>query len=239
MQTTVNANVIPRVALRIPLRHVELRGEASLREGRRGLVVLACGDGEHLYDRMNRDVARHLFDAGFATLVVELLTPNESAEDAETSALRFHQSLLASRIVEVVRWARRTPIFTGLRIGFVASGLCAGSVLAAAAVSTHIRAVVCCGPRLDLVLPRLERLRADVLLIAGERDTAHLGAVVRMRHALPATSQVTMLPGAGHVLDDAATLLRVAGEAEEWFSQSLEQVAFDSEREEGALVGIA
>jgi len=239
MQTATSDTSIPRLAMRIPLRQVNLQGEASLREGHRGLVILVCGDGDHLYDRMHRDVARRLFADGFATLAVELLTPNEAAKDAETSALRFHQSLLASRIVELAEWARRTPIFNGLRIGFLASGLCAGAVLAAATASTNIRAIVCCGPRGDVLLPRLERVRCDVLLLSGARDTAHLGLVERMRRALPPTARLERVPDAGHVLDDPWIVDRVAVEAEVWFGHSLERWGLESERTDDVLVASA
>jgi len=221
MRTILSPTVIARRALRIPLEDLELRGELALGENRRGLVILPNGDGDQLTDRMNREIARRLFDAGFATLIVHLLTPNEAAEDAATSEWRFHQNLLSSRIVKLAQWARRAPMFCGFRIGFFASGLCAGAVLAAATVSPHVRAVVCCGQRADLALSRLNRLRADVLVLAGPQDTAHPSATTRMRHQLPASAQVETLPNAGHLLADPAAVDRAVLEAEWWFGRSL------------------
>ena len=221
MQTVSNPTVITRRALRIPLEDLELRGELALGENRRGLVILPNGDGDHRYHRMNREIARRLFDAGFATLIVHLLTPNEAVEDAETSELRFHQNLLSSRIVKLAQWARRAPVFCGFRIGFFASGLCASAALAAATVSPHVRAVVCCGPRADLALSRLNRLRADVLVLARQQATAHLSAISRMRSQLPASAQVETLPNGAHLLDDPTAVDRVVLEAEWWFGRSL------------------
>lgn|SRR5689334_714502 len=239
MQTISSPTVITRRALRIPLEGLELRGDVALGENRRGLIILPNGDGDHLYDRMNRDIARRLFDAGFATLIVDLLIPNEAAEDAETSALRFHQSLLASRIVKLTQWARRAPIFCGLRIGFFASGLCAGPVLAAATVSPRIRAAVCCGPRADVALSRLNTLSADVLVLAGKQDTPNLSDISRMRYQLPATVLLETLPNAGHLLDAPEAVDRVAVEAAWWFGRSLDSRRAEARRHADLLIETA
>lgn len=222
MTTTALFEPTASMSLQIPIGTLQLRGQLMLGDSARGLVIVANGDGDHVYDETNAFVAQRLCDAGFATLLVDLLTPNEAAEDAETSALRFHQGLLASRLVRVAQWVRSSPVFSGLEVGLFASGLCAGAALAAASVSTAIRAVVCRGARVDVVVPQLHRVGAEVLLLVGERDTAHLSASRGAYWLLPETAQLEVLPNAGHLLDEPEVLAEVAREAEQWFVRTLD-----------------
>ena len=210
------------MAVQIPVGAVHLRGRLMLGQAARGLIIVANGDGDHVYDETNAYVARRLCAAGFATLVVDLLKPNEAIEDAETSALRFHQGLLASRLVKVTQWVRAGVVFSGLEIGLFASGLCAGAALATASVSSAVRAVVCRGARVDVVVPQLHRVRSEVLLLVGERDTAHLNASRGAYWLLPESARLEVLPNAGHLLDEPNALEEVARQAERWFGRTLD-----------------
>ena len=215
-------DVTATMAVQIPAGAAYLRGRLMLGPAARGLVIIANGDGDHLYDETNAYVARRLCAAGFATLVIDLLTPDEAVEDAETSALRFHQSLLASRLMKVTQWVRAGVIFSGLEVGLFASGLCAGAALATASVTSSVRAVVCRGARVDVVVPQLHRVRAEVLLLVGERDTAHLSASRGAYWLLPESAQLEVLPNAGHLLDEPEILEEVAHQAERWFGRTLD-----------------
>lgn len=225
------------MAVQIPVGSIQLNGQLMLGKAARGLVIVANGDGDHLYDQTNAYIARRLCDAGFATLVVDLLTPNEAVEDAETSALRFHQGLLASRLVKVTQWVRAGVAFSGLEIGLFASGLCAGAALATASVCSGVRAVVCRGARVDVVVPQLHRVRSEVLLLVGERDTAHLSASRGAYWLLPESARLEVLPNAGHLLDEPETLNEVARQAERWFGRTLDahEPIFPAKR---ALAGV-
>ena len=218
-------DVAATMAVQIPVGSLYLRGRLMLGQGARGLVIIANGDGDHLYDETNAYVAQRLCAAGFATLVVDLLTPNEAVEDAETSALRFHQGLLASRLVKATQWVRAGMVFRGLEIGLFASGLCAGVALATASVSSTVRAVVCRGARVDVVVPQLHRVRSEVLLLVGERDSAHLSASRGAYWLLPESAHLEVLPDAGHLLDEPETLEEVARQAERWFARTLDAEA--------------
>ncbi|HKW12361.1 MAG TPA: dienelactone hydrolase family protein [Gemmatimonadaceae bacterium] len=222
----------------IPIDAAYLHGRLSLSEHARGLVIIANGDGDRVYDATNTFIARRLADAGFGTLVVDLLTPNEAAEDAESSALRFHQSLLATRLIKVTQWVRARLVFRGLEIGYFASGLCAGAALASASVSANIRSVVCRGARVDLVVPRLRGVRASVLLLVGDRDSAHINASRGAFWLLPETARLEVLPNAGHLLDEPATLERVARSAAEWFGDTLDVQLATVDSIDGMLAGV-
>ena len=222
MATTSLAELSTGMAMQIPTGATPLRGRLALPKSARGLVIIPNGDGDHLYDDTNAYVAQHLFKSGFATLVVDLLTPNELVEDAESSELRFHQSLLASRLVRVTKWMQSPLIPADLEIGFFASGLCAGAALAAASVCPTVRAVVCRSARVDRVVSQLHRVQTEVLLLVGELDTAHLSANRGAFWLLPESAQLEVLPNAGHLLDEPDVLDHVAAEAERWFGRTLQ-----------------
>ncbi|HZI40306.1 MAG TPA: dienelactone hydrolase family protein [Gemmatimonadaceae bacterium] len=222
MSARRNANQSEGLVMQIPVGSIYLRGRLLLADHPRGLVIVANGDGDHLYDQTNAYVARQLAEAGFATLAIDLLTPTEAIEDAETSALRFHQSLLASRLVRVTHWVRSRPVFSGLEVGYFASGLCAGAAIAAASVASTVGAVVCRGARVDLVVPQIQNVRAPVLLLVGERDTAHIAASRGAYWLLPESARLEVIPNGGHLLDDLLALGRVVDEAKRWFGDAFE-----------------
>lgn len=221
MSTTSLLELDAGIEVRIPVGPAPLHARLNLVENARGLVIIANGDGDHLYDDANAYVARHLAESGFATLVVDLLTPNELVEDAETSELRFNQSLLAARLVRVTKWLRPPLVPRDLEIGLFAGGLCAGAALAAASVLSTVRSVVCRGARVDFVISQLHRVRAEVLLLVGERDTAHLSASRGAFWLLPESARLEVVPNAGHLLDEPDALERVVEDAERWFARTL------------------
>ena len=190
----------------------------------RGLVILPNGDGDGIYRRSNVVIAHGLNDAGFATLAVELLTPAEREEDAETSMLRFDMSLLATRIVHVTRWARARAPLGDLEIGVLAGGLCAGAALAAAAVSPIVRAVVCHGARFERAATLFARIRAAVLLIVGEHDITHRAENERALASLPNATRLVVVEQAGHLIDEPSELSCLTRHVTEWLSRTLARV---------------
>jgi dienelactone hydrolase len=123
MASIRETSVVSSQVIEVPIAGARLTGQLTLPISARALVIVASADGERLYTRGNELVAARLVDAGFATLVVELLTPEEMAEDAETSELRFNQTLVAARLVRVIAWAREQLMFVGLEIGCIGGRL--------------------------------------------------------------------------------------------------------------------
>ena len=140
--------------------------------------------------------------------------------------------------MRVVRWVRARLTFSDLEIGVFASGLCAGAALAAASVSSDIKAVVCRGARVDVVVPQLHNVRGEVLLLVGERDTAHVDASRGAYWLLPESAELSVVPNAGHLLDEPDALDLVAREAEGWFIRTLDGDA-DLSREGFAWEGVS
>ncbi len=88
--------------VRIPADGVRLTGDLATPGAALGTVVFAHGSGSSRLSPRNRHVAEVLQSAGLATLLVDLLTPDEEAEDAITRRLRFDIPLLVGWLVDVV-----------------------------------------------------------------------------------------------------------------------------------------
>src|ERR1700682_2683652 len=64
-------------AVTIPARGVQLAGDLTVPEGAQGIVLFAHGSGSSRQSPRNQFVARQLAGAGLATLLFDLLTPEE------------------------------------------------------------------------------------------------------------------------------------------------------------------
>src|SRR5688500_10841891 len=98
------ANPVTTEAVRVTLGPAAIDGDLNVPERAAGLVVFAHGSGSSRFSRRNRAVAKVLEHAGFGTLLLDLLTPDEEAEDALTTEFRFNIALLAERVVAAVDW---------------------------------------------------------------------------------------------------------------------------------------
>src|SRR5919205_65415 len=110
-----------------------LEGNLGLPEGARGIVLFAHGSGSSRHSPRNRYVAQTLRDAGLATLLIDLLTPEEEAVDMRTAHLRFDIGLLAERLVGATDWLTQNPDTQALRVGYFGASTGGGAALVAAA----------------------------------------------------------------------------------------------------------
>jgi putative phosphoribosyl transferase len=206
----------------IPAGAAILDGNLSLPEGGAGIVLFAHGSGSSRHSPRNRYVASILNQAGLATLLIDLLTPQEEAIDALTSRLRFNIGLLAERLIAVTAWLTREPLTEHLPIGyFGASTGAAAALLAAAERSQVIRAVVSRGGRPDLAVPALTRVQAPTLLIVGGNDFQVIELNRLALEQLCCEKQLVIVPGATHLFEEPGTLDEVARLARDWFERHL------------------
>lgn len=179
-----------------------------------GLVIFAHGSGSGRLSPRNNHVASRLREAGLATLLLDLLTPEEEDDRANV----FDIPLLASRLVVATDWAAEQPGVGALPIGYFGASTGAGAALLAAASETsRVRAVVSRGGRPDLAGEALGRVRAPTLLIVGSLD----GPVITINRdaaaMLKAKTEVVIVPGAGHLFEEPGTLDEVVRLAADWF----------------------
>jgi len=194
---------------------VRLGGHLTVPEEAVGVVVFAHGSGSSRHSSRNRYVAAVLNQAGLATLLFDLLSPEEELDRANV----FDIELLAPRLAEVTGWLRTQPETQGLRVGyFGASTGAAAALRAAAEPHAQIAAVVSRGGRPDLAGPALAAVAAPTLLIVGSQDHAVLDLNRRAQAQLRCANRLAIVPGATHLFEEPGTLQVAAELARDWFT---------------------
>lgn len=206
----------------IPLDDRILAGTLAVPPGPRGLVVFAHGSGSSRFSPRNRFVAGELRRDRLATLLMDLLTPEEEQVDLVTGRLRFDVGLLAERLVAAIDWAGTQPETAGLPVGcFGASTGAAAALVAAARRPDRVRAVVSRGGRPDLAASDLPAVRAPTLLIVGGADLPVIPLNERALPLLGGEGRLEVVPGAGHLFEEPGALEQVAELARAWFLEHL------------------
>jgi putative phosphoribosyl transferase len=210
------------VTLQIPAGEVTLTGDLEIPEKAQGLVLFAHGSGSSRRSPRNQAVAEVLRDAGVGTLLFDLLTPGEEAEDAYSGHLRFDIGLLSRRLAIVTEEIADDPHSKNLRFGyFGASTGGAAALRAAAALGSTIGAVVSRGGRPDLAGEALAHVKAPTLLIVGERDEDVLRLNEQAYEKLQCEKSLAVVPHATHLFQEPGALEEVARLAADWFRKHL------------------
>src|SRR6266516_2442742 len=144
-----------------------LSGNLTVPEKAVALVLVVHGSGSSRHSPRNQFVARTLNNAGLATLLFDLLTPNEERIDSYTAEFRFNIELLAARLSYATKWTREQANTRELDIAYFGSSTGAAAALVAAAEFPNVAAVVSRGGRPDLAGDALSKVRAPTLLIVG------------------------------------------------------------------------
>jgi putative phosphoribosyl transferase len=210
--------------VRVTAGSVTLEGNLTLPEEARGIVLFAHGSGSSRLSPRNRYVARILNEAKLATLLVDLLTPEEEAIDVRTAHLRFDIGLLAERLVGAADWLVQHPDTNQLRIGYFGASTGAAAALMAAVVRPDVvGAVVSRGGRPDLAGRALAQVRAPTLLIVGGHDVEVLDLNRAALAQLRAEKDLVIVPGATHLFEEPGALDQVARLARDWFERHLKR----------------
>jgi putative phosphoribosyl transferase len=218
---TPNATVEQR-PLRIPAGHAVIDADLALPQAATGLVLFAHGSGSSRFSPRNRHVAQQFNAAGLATVLADLLTPEEERVDERTRALRFDIGLLAGRLVAATDWLHARTLTASLHVGLFGASTGAGAALQAAAERPDaIRAVVSRGGRPDLAGEALSRVRAPTLLIVGGRDEPVIGLNEQALAQLGCDKRLEIVPGATHLFEEPGTLDAVAALARDWLLRHL------------------
>lgn len=183
-----------------------------------GLVIFAHGSGSGRLSPRNNHVAAALRQGGLATLLLDLLTPEEELDRRNV----FDIDLLASRLALARDWASANPATSGLSVGYFGASTGAGAALKAASFAkSNIGAVVSRGGRPDLAGDALELVRAPTLLIVGSLDVPVIELNEQALAQLRCEKKLTIVRGASHLFEEPGTLDEVVGHARDWFLQHL------------------
>ena len=205
---------VPAREVRIP--EPNIVGDLGFPAQAVGLVVFAHGSGSSRFSSRNRRVAEALQRRGMATLLLDLLRPDEEGDRAKV----FDIALLSERLVAATGWASDQPDLAALPVGYFGASTGAGAALMAAAeLSDHIAAIVSRGGRPDLAGARLGDVSAPTLLIVGGRDEAVLELNQGALRRLTGTAELQILPGATHLFEEPGALEEVGRLAGDWFER--------------------
>jgi putative phosphoribosyl transferase len=182
-----------------------------------GIVVFAHGSGSSRLSPRNAYVADALRQAGFATLLFDLLS-NEEAEDRTNV---FDIALLARRLDQAATWVRDMASGRHLPLGFFGASTGAAAALAAAAGRDDVSAIVSRGGRPDLAGEALPKVAAATLLIVGGNDRRVLSLNKTAYRLLRCPRQLEVVPDATHLFEEPGTLEAVVALAQAWFERYL------------------
>ena len=216
MKDATGWTAMNETAVRLTRGALSLEGVLGLPAQALGMVVFAHGSGSGRFSPRNNFVARILQQGKVATLLIDLLTPDE----AEDRRKVFDIDLLAERVLLAKAWLEQDARTKSLGIDYFGASTGAGATLQAAARDpSSIRAIVSRGGRPDLAEPFLPLVTTPTLLIVGGDDEP----VIEMNRAayrlLACPKRLVIVPGASHLFEEPGTLEQVAEHALIWFQQ--------------------
>jgi putative phosphoribosyl transferase len=198
---------ILRQAVRVPAGAAQLDGDLAIPERARGIVVFAHGSGSSRHSPRNQQVASALQRAGYATLLMDLLTAEEEEIDQRTRELRFDIPALAARLTHAADWLGEQRDTEALPLAiFGASTGAAAALVTAAGRPDRVRLVISRGGRPDLAGDALGRVAAPTLLIVGGADREVLGLNREAAAQMSAHVDLRIVPDATHLFEEPGAL---------------------------------
>ncbi len=200
----------------IPLDDVTLRGDLFIPDPVIGLVIFSHGSGSSRMSTRNKSVAQVLQREGLATMLFDLLTPEEDLLYEN----RFDIQLLTSRLISVTHWLEQNVRIRHLNFGYFGASTGAASALNAAAyLGDTIRAVVSRGGRPDLAMKQLSNVVSPTLLLVGGNDLHVIELNKEAFARMECEKKLTIIPNASHLFEEPGKLLEVANHSAKWFKK--------------------
>ncbi|WP_133743366.1 phosphoribosyltransferase family protein [Actinorugispora endophytica] len=202
--------------VRLPAGDEHLDGDLTTPAAVRGAVVLALGHGR--LTPHNRAIGAVLRSGGYATLLLDLLTPAETEKDGD----EVGTEVLGERLEAAVRWLRRAVAVADSPVGLFGSGAGAPAALAAAArLPADVAAVVAHGGRIDLDGEALGRVRAPTLVLVQGADSFVRELAEWSLARLGGRGELDVTAGAEQLLHHPDEWRRVGVRATEWFDRHI------------------
>ena len=201
----------------IPIDKGILKGDLSLPDGAKGIIVFAHGSGSSRLSPRNQKVA-HLFQKqNFGTLLFDLLTEKEEQNEVG-GEYRFNIELLTQRLVAAIRFLETQKLL--LPIGIFGASTGAAAALKAS-LETDVFAIVSRGGRPDLAMDALSLVQKPTLLIVGDNDLPVIEMNEQAQAKMKCPVKLSLVEGATHLFEEEGKLEQVAHLAENWFSKHL------------------
>ena len=210
-------NTQSEIRILIDGKAIHLTGNLTVPEGAENIVIFAHGRRSGRFSPRNNFVAHVLNERKIATLLIDLLTPEEDAVFDD----RFDIELLAQRLEMVTEYVRGWSRLKDLAIGyFGASAGGAAALKAAAHLNDMVQTVVLRGGRTNLAGSSLLFVEAPTLLIAGALDRAVVTVNEAAYRQLNCEKKLVVVEGATHFFPEPGKLEKVANLAADWFEES-------------------
>ncbi len=204
--------------IEIPVVDTILKGRFRILNAAKGLVIFSHGSGSSRMSTRNNYVADLLREAGFSSLLFDLLTEEEDVIYRN----RFEIALLSDRLVQVTKWLSEKPGLRELPFGFFGSSTGAASAIKATVeLGDLISTVVSRGGRPDLALEDLKKINCPTLLIVGGKDHDVIALNKMAYSKLKGVKQLEIIPGATHLFSEPGKLEEVAKITINWFNNYL------------------
>lgn len=193
-----------------------LHGQLAVPSGAGGLIVLAhAGFSPESHDNALAAVLRH---AGFATLTLDLLPPEEERfADAHNNVPLLTQRLLDG--IALIKRLMQDETLPTLPLGLCAAGHASPVIVRASAQRDRdIAAIVCRGGLIDLAgALYLRLLTSPLLVLLGEHEQRLLVSSQRALREVACDKALEIIPDAGGDVDSGSAFDAVASGTVRWF----------------------
>jgi len=207
------------ISIDIPVKKVVLKGNLSVPDNAKALVLFSHGSGSSRLSPRNNYVAGVLQQEGLGTLLFDLLTEEED----RLYKTRFNINLLTQRLIAVTEWIKIQKETKGLQLAYFGASTGAASALSAAAYfGDDIGAVVSRGGRPDLAMSELHEVTAPTLFIVGGWDKVVIGLNQKAYDKLRCERKLEIIPEATHLFEEEGKLEEVAALSAKWFTNHLQ-----------------
>lgn len=220
--TTISYDRPIDLTVNIPVTDTKIEGDWSIPPAPRGAIIIANGTGNSRLLKRNREIARRFYDAGFAVMLVDLLTPEEEEENILTGALRLDINLFIDRLAATAHWVKDECEEGYLPLGIFASGIAsAAAVTLAAREPNVVKAVVSRGGRPDLAGIELHRVITPTLLVVGTSNTVMYELNRWALRRLNGEKHLLVVPGDAEAFEERKSLDTMCRVAIGWFDTHL------------------
>jgi putative phosphoribosyl transferase len=203
--------------VRVPADDVFLLADLHIPEFAVGLVILAYSFGGSRNHPRTREVSGIIREVGLGTLLCDLLTEEEVAEDEVTQRYRNDAEFLARRLIAVTKWATKNPEVKKLPVSYF--GACTGgaaAMIAAAKLGKKVKALVSRGGRLEQAMQAIPHVKCPTLLIVGDLDKPSLALSREAMDHLQCEKELVVIPGASHLFGEPGKLEEMARHSAVW-----------------------
>ncbi|HWB92847.1 MAG TPA: dienelactone hydrolase family protein [Puia sp.] len=201
----------------IPAGNQKLSAELTIPANAGAIIIFARAAADSHLNRRDRTMAMRLNEAGFGTLLPDLLTEKEMLASRE-----FDIDLLTARLLIVTKWLQHRDLFGHYRLAYygVTFGA-AAAIQAAVCLDDSIFAIVCRAGRVDLATEALPELQAPTLFLVGSLDRPVLQLNRDALESLSCPRRLEVIQGATHLFSDDKSV-EVANLAQGWFERHLQ-----------------